>query len=68
MNPDESLADLSGRLAAYQNAQGMAKDHPLFGSGAGSFASMYWLYRTGSDTEWFAYLHNLRIDSNRRWR
>jgi O-antigen ligase len=55
---EDSLADLSGRLAAYQNAQGMAKDHPLFGSGAGSFASLYWLYRTDPDTEWCAYLHN----------
>ena len=55
---DDSLADLSGRLAAYKNAEGMAKDHPLFGSGAGSFASLYWLYRTDPDTEWCAYLHN----------
>jgi hypothetical protein len=55
---DVFVDDLGGRLAAYKNAQGMAKDYPLFGSGAGSFASMYWLYRTGSDTEWFAYLHN----------
>ena len=50
--------DLGGRLAAYKNAQGMAKDHAVFGSGAGSFASMYWLYRADPDAEWFAYLHN----------
>jgi len=50
--------DLGGRLGAYKNAQGMARDYALFGSGAGTFASMYWLYLTGSDTEWFAYLHN----------
>lgn len=60
---DDSLADLSGRLAAYKNAQGMAKDYPLFGSGAGSFASLYYLYRTDPDTEWCAYLHNDWIES-----
>jgi O-Antigen ligase len=49
---------LSGRLAAYKNAEGMAKDYPLFGSGAGSFASLYYLYRADPDTEWCAYLHN----------
>jgi O-antigen ligase len=50
--------DLGGRLAAYKNAEGMAKDYPLFGSGAGSFASLYYLYRADPDTEWCAYLHN----------
>jgi O-antigen ligase len=55
---DAFVDNLGGRLAAYKNAQGMAKDYPLFGCGAGSFASMYWLYRTDPDTEWFAYLHN----------
>jgi hypothetical protein len=50
--------DLGGRLAAYKNAEGMARDYPLFGSGAGSFASLYYLYRTNPDTEWCAYLHN----------
>jgi O-antigen ligase len=55
---DVSLDDLGGRLAAYKNAEGMGKDYPLFGSGAGTFASLYWLYRTDPDTEWCAYLHN----------
>jgi O-antigen ligase len=55
---EDSLADLSGRLAAYKNAEAMAKDYPLFGSGAGTFASLYFLYRPDPDTEWCAYLHN----------
>jgi O-antigen ligase len=55
---DVSVDDLGGRLAAYKNAEGMARDYPLFGSGAGTFASVYWLYRTDPDTEWCAYLHN----------
>jgi hypothetical protein len=55
---EDSLSEMSGRVAIYRQAQGVAKDHPLFGSGAGTFASLYWLYRTDPDAEWCAYLHN----------
>jgi O-antigen ligase len=60
---DAFVDNLGGRLAAYKNAQGMAKDYPLFGCGAGSFASLYFLYRTDPDTGWFAYLHNDWLES-----
>ena len=55
---DAFVDDLGGRLAAYKNAEGMARDYQLFGSGAGSFASLYYFYRADPDTQWFAYLHN----------
>lgn len=60
---DAFVDDLSGRLAAYKNAEGMARDYPLLGSGAGSFASLYYLYRADPDTEWCAYLHNDWLES-----
>jgi O-antigen ligase len=55
--------DLGGRLAAYKNAEGMARDYQLLGSGADSFASLYYLYRADPDTEWCAYLHNDWLES-----
>ncbi len=48
---------MSGRNEIYANAVNMAKDYPLWGSGAGSFASMYQLYMEPGQN-WAAYLHN----------
>jgi O-antigen ligase len=50
--------DLSGRLALYKDAAAMARDYPVLGSGAGTFASLYYLYRSDPKGEWAAYLHN----------
>ncbi len=50
--------DLSGRLAVYKDAAAMARDYPILGSGAGSYASLYYLYRSDPNGEWAAYLHN----------
>jgi O-antigen ligase len=50
--------DLNGRLAQYKEAEAMAKDYQLFGSGAGTFASVYYFYLTNPQHEWSAYLHN----------
>jgi hypothetical protein len=48
---------MSGRQEYYENALQMARDYPIWGSGAGTFASIYQLYlKPGQD--WAAYLHN----------
>jgi hypothetical protein len=49
---------LGGRLALYKDAAAMARDYPVLGSGAGTFASLYYLYRSDANQEWAAYLHN----------
>ncbi len=52
------LADrMSGRNEYYENAVQMLADYPVWGSGAGTFSSVYQLYmKPGQD--WAAYLHN----------
>jgi hypothetical protein len=50
--------NLSGRLAVYKDAAAMARDYPVLGSGAGTYASLYYLYRGDPNGEWSAYLHN----------
>ncbi len=50
--------DLSGRPVVYKNAAAMAKDSEMFGCGAGTFESLYHLYRSDTDQEWAAYLHD----------
>lgn len=48
---------MSGRNEIYGNAMRMAQDYPVWGSGAGTFATVYQLYmQPGQD--WAAYLHN----------
>jgi len=50
--------DLGGRLPVYREAAAMARDYPWLGSGAGTFASLYYLYNTDSSKEWAAYVHD----------
>lgn len=50
--------DLGDRLEIYQNAQQIAVDHPLYGTGPGTFAAMYQLYRPTLDAAEAAYAHN----------
>jgi len=50
--------NMSGRTEIYQNAQQMAVDFPWFGSGPGSFLSVYHLYRENADQTWAAFLHD----------
>ena len=50
--------NLGGRLELYREGAVMARDYPWLGSGAGTFASLYYLYNTDSSKEWAAYLHN----------
>jgi len=49
---------LSGRATIYNNAETMAKDYQGFGSGAGTFAPVYYFYLTRPEQAWEAYLHN----------
>ncbi len=47
-----------GREAMYEAAQPMAKDFPLFGTGPGTFATVFQLYRYSIETYWPDQLHN----------
>jgi O-antigen ligase len=49
---------LSGRTEIYENARQMAVDFPWFGTGPGTFQSIYYLYRANPDQTWAAFLHD----------
>jgi O-antigen ligase len=49
---------LSGRPRLWENARRMAEEYPLFGTGPGTFASLYHLYRSDPADSWAAYAHN----------
>ena len=46
------------RERMYDLARPMAADYPLFGTGPGTFESVFQLYRISTDTYWPAQLHN----------
>lgn len=52
---DEGFA---GREETYAVAQPMAADYPVFGTGPGTFETVFQLYRISTDTYWPAQLHN----------
>lgn len=49
---------MSGRLSLYPVALRMATDYPWWGSGPGTFATIYPFYRPGPEEQWVAYAHN----------
>jgi hypothetical protein len=49
---------LSNRTVIYENAVKMTHDFRVFGTGAGTFGSLYQLYRAAPDQEWAAYVHD----------
>ena len=49
---------LNGRGEVYEVAHRMAADFGWLGSGAGSFGSLYSLYRKDATEQWVAYAHN----------
>jgi hypothetical protein len=49
---------LSGRTELYQNANQIIADFPVFGSGPGTFLSVYHLYRESANQEWQGFLHD----------
>lgn len=50
--------NLSNRTEIYTNTVQIAKDYPLYGTGAGSFGAIYQLYRSGPGQLRHAYVHN----------
>lgn len=55
---DEIPAGYTQREEMYDRARPMASDYPLFGTGPGTFESVFQLYRISTDTYWPAQLHN----------
>ena len=49
---------MSQRTEIYENATPIARDFPVFGTGPGSFGSLYQLYRKDTTQVWHAYLHD----------
>ncbi len=48
----------SGREETYATARPMAADYPVFGTGPGTFETVFQLYRISPDTYWPVQLHN----------
>jgi hypothetical protein len=55
---EKTLDTLNGRTVIYQNARKIAADFPKWGTGPGSFAAMYHLYREDPEQTWFAFAHD----------
>ena len=53
----EDLGSMSGRKLIYEDSARMAQDFALFGSGAQTFAPLYYFYRN-KDPQWNAYAHD----------
>jgi O-antigen ligase len=53
----EDLGRMSGRKLIYADTARMAQDFAVFGSGAETFAPLYYFYRK-KDPEWNAYVHD----------
>jgi O-antigen ligase len=51
------LSSMSGRKLIYEDTARMAQDFAVFGSGAETFAPLYYFYRH-KDPEWNAYVHD----------
>lgn len=49
---------LGGRESIYTNAREMAADHPVFGTGAGTFTWLYYFYRGSAAEIWQGYVHD----------
>ncbi|MHB8520349.1 MAG: O-antigen ligase family protein [Limisphaerales bacterium] len=50
--------DLGGRTEIYEHAHVMAEEFPWLGSGPGTFASLYQLYRSNPEETWAAWVHD----------
>jgi hypothetical protein len=49
---------MGGRQAIYDNARQMAVDHPVFGTGPGTFMWLYYFYRQAANEPWAGYVHD----------
>jgi O-antigen ligase len=55
----EAVSDnLSGRSIIYDNAKQIAADYPVFGTGPGTFQSVYHMYRESAKQDWQAFVHD----------
>ena len=50
--------DYAARDGIYERARPMAADYPIFGTGPGTFAAVFNLYRDTTETYWPAQIHN----------
>jgi O-antigen ligase len=55
---ENTFNTLNGRLQIYENTERIVEDYPIFGSGPGTFASVYHLYRKDPSELWYAQAHN----------
>ncbi len=55
---EQIQAGYQKRVEMYDAARPMAKDYPLFGTGPGTFATVFQLYRFSNSTYWPEQLHN----------
>jgi O-antigen ligase len=55
---ENSFNTMSGRTEIYANTERMVDDFPLWGSGPGTFSSVYLLYRENPYQRWYAMTHN----------
>jgi O-antigen ligase len=53
----EDMGTMNGRKLIYEDAARMADDFAVFGSGAETFAPLYYFYRK-KDPDWNAYVHD----------
>ena len=58
---------MSQRTEIYENSQLMISENPVFGTGPGSFASLYHLYRAKTGQIWQAYLHDDFMETRATW-
>jgi putative inorganic carbon (hco3(-)) transporter len=49
---------LKGRETIYVNAREMAAEHPVFGTGPGTFTWLYYFYRNSASDIWQGYVHD----------
>lgn len=55
---ENSFNTMSGRTEIYANSEKIVEDYPVWGTGPGTFATVYQLYRENPDQIWFATAHN----------
>ena len=55
---EDPIQDMNGRVEIYENARQIAADFPIYGTGPGSFRSVYHLYREDATQVWHGFLHD----------
>jgi O-antigen ligase len=55
---ENTLNTMSGRTEIYENAEKILNDFPLWGTGPGTFAAVYQLYRGDPGQLWYVHAHD----------